>query len=335
MRRSRTTQPGTFFRGTELARLMTMLVMLGVLVLLFDLARDERTWRWLAPQGGQPEAAASGRAPASDVVAAPSVTPGPADDDPLERDAAREELQAITDKVPLGREEMPAYWRLMTWESHQSTDALRRRARKDVTYNELWQRPDQWRGKLVEIRVHLRQAIRVDDLPDNPLGLKTIYEVCGWTSDSQPYWYWMVTPRVPPGMPLGKDIYEEATFVGYFLKLQPYEDREGKSRAMPLLIGRLIWHPTAAPPTGASEWNWTWYLAGALVALVLARMGLRLWMRPRPADRWTKDMASRDPREIEAWLDSAENAPRDPNAASDGHDIGPGAEATGPSAGER
>src|SRR5947199_4340524 len=52
---------------------------------------------------------------------------------------------------------------------------------------------------------------------------------------------------------LGQNIYEEATFVGYFLKLLPYEDHQGKTLATPLLIGRLIWHPLAANPLARSD----------------------------------------------------------------------------------
>jgi hypothetical protein len=233
---------------------------------------------------------------------------------------------------------MPAYWRLMAWERHQSTDELRRRARNDVTYNELWQRPDKWRGKLVEIRVHLRQAIRVDDLPDNPLSLKTIYEVCGWNSDSQPYWYWMITPRLPPGMPLGKDLYEEATFVGYFLKLQPYEDREGRSRAMPLLIGRLIWHPLAARPPAGGQWDWTWYLVVALAVLFVARWAMRLFSRGQAAGRGLNASTRHDAHQVDAWLEDAEKSASESSVRNSQHDEAeprPPAESTGPLAGDR
>ncbi len=139
---------------------------------------------------------------------------------------------------------MAAYWRLMAWQEHQSTAELLEHATTNVTYNELFTRPDQWRGKLVQLRVHLQQAALADNLPENPAGLTSLYEVWGWNTESQPYTYWFVVPRLPPGMPSGQRILEEATFVGYFLKLLKYEDRQGVTRATPLLVGRLIWHPT-------------------------------------------------------------------------------------------
>lgn len=311
MRRVRDRRPATFFRGTEMPRLLTLVVMLGVLVLLMDLARDPKTWRWIAPddnaaQAGPAQIDEPGKPAADD--AQPAVE-GPTDLDPAQRDAAREEFQAVADKVPLGPEEMPAYWRLMGWSLHQTTDELRRRADKEVTFRDLWNAPDKWRGKLVEIPVHLRRTATVRDLEENPLDLKTVYEIWGWNSDSQPYWYWMVVPRLPPGMPQGEDIYEEATFVGYFLKLLPYEDREGKTRATPLLVGRLVWHPAPDNPLARrDEWKWTTYIAAALLVLFAVRWGIVFLGRSKHVSA-SQPPASGDDKAVEAWLESEESTP--------------------------
>lgn len=308
MRRVRDRRPATFFRGSELPRLVTMIVMLGVLFLLMDLARDPKTWRWIAPDDEvaqiEPPPAKAGRAP---VDALPA--PGPTDQDPTEQEAAREEFEAVADKSPLAKEEMPAYWRLMGWELHQSTAELQQRADKNVTFRELWQQPQKWRGKLVEIRVHLRRTATVKDLAENPLGLKTVYEVWGWNSQSQPYWYWMVVPELPPGMPQGESIYEEATFVGYFFKLLPYEDRQGKTLATPLLIGRLIWHPS---PDNAlarrNEWTWTWYLAAALLVLFVVRWSLAFLGRSKRTSAAEPGDVSRDDAAVESWLEGEDSS---------------------------
>ena len=47
MRRFRDRQPTGLFRGNELARLMSMIVMLGVLAMMVRRARDADTWRFL------------------------------------------------------------------------------------------------------------------------------------------------------------------------------------------------------------------------------------------------------------------------------------------------
>ncbi len=339
MRRLRDRPPTTFFRGAEVPRLLTLMVMLGVLVLLIDLASDPKTWVWLAPDVDDQQqldqgAASPPSAETPDDVAAPDPTvAGPSDEDPLERDAAREEFQAITDRTPLAQEEMPAYWRLMAWEEHQTTDALLRRATKDVSFNDFYQRPDRWRGKLVQFRVHLRRTVKAEDLADNPLGFQSVYEVWGWNSDSQPYSYWLVVPRLPPEMPSGASIFEEATFVGYFLKLLRYEDHEGKMLATPLMVGRLIWHPTPESLLQRDdEWTWPWYLAGALAVIFVIRWTLAITSRSGRVS--LPNLAGRtDPQQVDAWLGEAENAADDDDDRPDGlphTGTPPSREVTGP-----
>jgi hypothetical protein len=316
MRRVRDRRPSTPFRGSELTRLATLGVMLGVLALLISRARDPDTWRWLAPDAsGQSSGESKAEPPESDhddVVASDPAARGPSDRDPEERDAAREEFQGVTDKTPLAKEEMPAYWRLMAWQQHESLKELRGRAKKDITFKQLWQQPEKWRGQLVEIPMHLRQTATVEDLADNALGLKSMHEVWGWNSDSQPYWFWLVCPRLPPGMPAGGNIYEEATFVGYFLKLIPYEDHQGISRATPLLIGRLIWHPIADNPLARSdEWTWPWLVAGVLAVLFAARWGVRLAGQRTKVRASPASPALADDQTVAAWLERAKDEPLD------------------------
>jgi hypothetical protein len=158
----------------------------------------------------------------------------------------------------------------------------------------------------------LRRTARVDDVAENPLALKTVYEVWGWNSDSQPYWYWFVCPNLPPGMPSGASIYEEATFVGYFLKLLPYEDHQGKQLATPLLIGRLVWHPEQANPLARQdEWTWPWLIAMGLGGVLLVRWGLFFAGRKSAASRRLAASRTHDQQAVETWLDRAENQPPD------------------------
>ncbi len=223
----------------------------------------------------------------------------------------------MTDKTPLGKEEMPAYWRLMAWEERQSTAALRERAAKNVSFRELWQQPDRWRGKLIELPLHLGRTAKVNELADNELGMKTLYEAWGWSSDSQPYWYWLVCPDLPPGMPQGA-IQEEATFVGYFLKLLPYEDHQGKTLASPLLIGRLVWHPLPSSSLQPSdEWTWVAYPAGAVfVVLLLVRGWRSLGFGRRKAAGSGGLLPRVDEQAVENWL---ENAGEDHAESPNGH----------------
>ena len=179
-------------------------------------------------------------------------------------------------------------------------------------------------GGLVRIPLHLRQTAEQKDLAENSLGLTSSYEAWGWTDDSQPYFYWVVCSQFPPGMPRGKNIYAEATFVGYFLKLLPYEDHEGIQRATPLLIGKLIWHPTPdGQAANAQEWTWPWIAAGGVLILFVVRWVVwfaRAGSRSRAATDPIADLRSGDPGadggNVEDWL---EQAPDDRAANSGDH----------------
>lgn len=267
---------------------MTMVVMLCVIGMLVLNARDERNWRWLTndPEGAEPPVEVAQAEP-KEIAAAPSA-PGPksepADDpaetfvpDEEEREALEEELQAVDDRGPLTAEEMPAYWRLLEWGRRQDLAALRKQARTDITFRELMQRPEHYRGQLMAVRVHLSQSATHTDIPPE-VKAERIYEFWGWNESSQPYFYLLVTSQVPPGLPLRPKITEEATFVGYFLKLEGYENHLGKRNVAPLLIGRLVWHQPLAQARKPStlDWIWPWALGGIAVLLVVLRLGTGL-----------------------------------------------------------
>ncbi len=301
-----------------------MIAMLVVMFMIMARAKDPNTWRWLAGDPAQP--ADVDAAPAvSDESGPPSLSlyrqanqaaapapPGPTDRDPEEADAAREEFQAITDgTTTLQPEEMPAYWRLFRWANNQSLAELRQRARRDLYFTDLAQLPDKHRGELLQLRLHLRR-VRHYPADDNPAGVRDVYEAWGPSPESQVWLYEVLFSDLPPGMPSGPDVVEEATFYGYFLKLQGYFEAGAPPRAAPLraplLIGRLVWHPTDLPVAQGSAWFWPTVCAGALVLLAIVVHWLLSFASP-PRAVGTPNGASEAP--IEGWLEQAQADPAD------------------------
>ena len=144
-----------------------MLVTLAVLLLLIvrlqnpDVARA--LGRLFTPQG-EP-AANVGRTDSQSVpssegglqirptVAAPQPKPapelplGPTDEDEEEAAEAREEFQAVTDgTLAMPLQDMFAYRRVVQWVKNQPTSLLEKRARTDLTFNDLMLSPDECRG---------------------------------------------------------------------------------------------------------------------------------------------------------------------------------------------
>jgi hypothetical protein len=68
-------RPQPFFRGTELLRLMTMIVMLVVLYLIIDRARQPSMWTWFARADGKSVAGENGEPSDADRLAALNAPP--------------------------------------------------------------------------------------------------------------------------------------------------------------------------------------------------------------------------------------------------------------------
>ena len=93
------------------------------------------------------------RRPSDD--AAPAEATPPLDEDLDERAALAVEFQAITDRAPLAKEDMFAYWRLLRWTESARLPALLKRARTDVRYGDLILDPAAYRGDLIKVRLHV------------------------------------------------------------------------------------------------------------------------------------------------------------------------------------
>lgn len=302
-RRSRSTTP-SMFHGRELARLLTMIAMLAVLWMLIGRAKDPQTWSWLADDQSP---VAQGVPPAAAVPAKEVVVAGPSDTISDEAQAAESDFEAVADRKPLAADEMPAYWRLMNWSRAQTFDELRGRAQRNVLYTQVWEQPDEFRGELIELRLHLRRAL-AHRAPENPAGVEQVYEAWGATDDSQSFPYLVVFSEIPDGMPLGAEINEEATFVGYFLKLMAYQAFD-QPRAAPLLVGRLRWHaPQHRGVAGSGDdYFWTTFGVGALVLTGAVAMW---WLRGSLGNsRRATPLTAQKTADAERWLDEMERSP--------------------------
>jgi hypothetical protein len=299
-------QPTGIFRGGELPRLMTGIVMLAVLYMLYSWARQASTWGWLVADGNKAARTGQAAGPRPKKPAPVEPASGPTDEDPDQAEMAGEEFQAITDgSLTLGPEEMEAYDRLVEWVKNQSFARLDQRAKKGLRYTHLHDDAERRRGELVALNLEIRMA---GDAGENRYGVP-LYDAWGVTDESRGRLYALIVVDYPKGMPVGVSIREKAKFAGYFLKLQGYVPGEAKPGAAPekapLLIGRLEWEPVVAPPTDNTQ-EWTWGLiALALVGLVIAaRFVYHRVVRRRSAARSAVPEAR--PGEvipIDVWLD--------------------------------
>jgi len=311
---SRTTQRArtSFYRSSGTLRLTSVIMLLVVIGLLMGRAADPASWVWLTGerQPNNPEIQLVANA------APEQVTPGPTDTDPGEAAAAREQFQAITDHtLAMGREEMPAYWRLFNWVEHQSFDELSERADRSAVLNQFIQTPNEQRGKPFQLKLNVRRILSYD-APANSAGIEKVYEVWGWTTESKAWLYVVLTAHLPAEMPVGADVNESVNFVGYFLKDQGYQAAgagpQDKPLAAPLLIGRVAWNPPPAPAAAAADGGWTQGIIATV--LLIGAIGLGIWLfipKQVGADRREKAFSelSSPNTEVQDWLKEAERGP--------------------------
>jgi hypothetical protein len=294
----------------SLSPMFRMIAFLIVLALVYSWASKPRSWSWLDdsaetstfdPEAEEnPAAGASGhpedeKKPSADEV----IVPGPTDQNAADATSAHPLFQAVTDREPLSKIEMPAYWRCLKWARAQSFKDLERRAEKHVVFTQFWQQPDKYRGKLIRLRLHVVRILTWDS-EENSAGVKHVYEVWGWTDESKSFPYVLILSELPKGIPIGDGLHEEGVFVGYFLKTMSYT-ASNKNRSSPLLLGRMKWLPATAPAhpvITARDWRWLG-LVGIPVVLLI---GAVTWYRMRRVSPAKLAAAAADETEMENWF---------------------------------
>ena len=312
-------------------RLISSIGMLGILILLVLQARREETWFWLTGDGRKATAAVDAATP--EVFPKESTTHDDAaeqrqtDQDPEEWDAVTEEFQAISDRtLTIQPEEMPAYWRIFGWSGRQSLAEIQQRAKKLPFMNDFALRPDEQRGKLFSLDLNVRRVLSYD-APENSAGVTKVYEIFGWTDESQAWPYIVLTSQLPPGMPAGADVFERARFSGYFFKLQGYHEAGAKPNAnslsAPLLIGKLSWLPSAPVAVNPPAPTWVIWVGLSICGMIAVRLvmfmlrwrnGARTTTRP-PVERSESSAA-----DVQGWLASASDK-TSPTADADAQPI--------------
>ncbi len=313
----------SFFRGRELVRLMTMLVMLLVVALLMlrraSLRRGvgwrRTTWRTKVELTRCRPAASLNRRlwrvtaakPVVDTkVAAPPS--GPTDEDDEERAAAIEEFQAVSDgELAIQPEDMFAYRRVWSWVLNQSLEQMRARSRPAPPLNDLMQEPAVHRGELVRLKLNIRRVLKYDK-QDERIGVKTVYELWGWNDNTQGWLYVVVTPELPPGMHVGEEQGVAVTLYGYFFNVLGYEAAGAKPQdrplKAPLFIGRLATRDVPVQkPRSDFDSQFIWI---ALGVLFVGYLGLRFWLR-RPRGLIVPPISPSKGREANDWLEDAED----------------------------
>ncbi len=279
-----------FFRGREFSRL---LVLLAITIVGWGVLYYYATRTTEAPE---PAFVTSGKPP--------EIIPDKSD-----------EFETVTDKTVVGFRDMAAYVKLLDRARATSPAGLKNEARRDVFYSHLWDFPKEFRGVPVHISGTALQSLYY---PSESSKSGWIYEI--WISEPElrknPFV--CVGEEVPKGFPIGRNLSEQVTFDGYFLKLMRYEAGD-VPRAAPMLIGRMSWKPHADNAGDAANRTTYWLVGGLALMFVfsLARWGLALRRSflPKKASRpFARPNDEIAPDELAAFLGESNVQPERPDA---------------------
>ena len=307
-------RPTGAFRLNEMMRLLSAIVLLGIIGLLCVQTRQVKLWSLIANDDSQNmptvKPGASAASEPEQMEWKETIVEGPTSDDPEEQDDAKADFPALFDKQDILAEEMPSYWRLLRWTQAESTESLHARSRNDLVYTHLAQDPEKYRGTLVSLRLHLKRVLR-HDAPQNSDNLGKVFEAWGTTKESGSNPYVVIFPEKQPQLPLGADVFEEAKFEGFFLKLLSYEARDGHKRYAPLLVGRLNWMENPASVALKRQSHDSYWVIGGVLILVLVVFFTQWWgSRDAASSIDLVGLAAKEEAAVDQWI-------ADPDLAND------------------
>jgi hypothetical protein len=276
-------RPGSFFRGSELPRL---LILAAIVAGGWALA-----WNYLQkrPEPAEPP-----------LLASKKPEPVVADRSP--------EFESVTDRTPISLRDNGAYSLLLDRARVLSADELAGKSRRDILLAHLWETPELYRGVPVHL---LGSALRVLRYPSKLSPSGWLYEAWIITPEAARVPYVCVFEDAPEGLPIGPNISERVVFNGYFLKVMKYQAAD-VHRGAPVLIGRIGWvphEPSAGGASGPTVLQISLAVLAVLVAISLVRWSYqlrRLFTRPASGSllRSRSTPEEIEPSQLDAWVQS-------------------------------
>lgn len=166
------------------------------------------------------------------------------------------------DDGPLNLADLAAYPDALSLASNQATP---------VTFHDLWQRPETFKGTLVQVSGQVERQFRAPAVGKLP----ALVEVWIVTPNGNPFC--LVYPDNQTGPRIGMDV----RFVGTYLRQVRYQAGDG-DRLVPLIVGgRAPFVPLEKTTWFSIGWSRRdWIVAGTLATVVGAALVLRHLRRP-------------------------------------------------------
>lgn len=178
--------------------------------------------------------------------------PAPADRDEYFPGVRKDYLSAVRDDTVFRDDEIDAWFHLLALLDTTDERRLQNASIGRVSFLQLDQQAEWYRGRLVTIGGIVRSAKRLD-APENGFGIEQYYQLWVQPERSSPKLVVVYALNLPAGFPLGASLEAPCTTTGFFFKRWAYQSQEGVTTA-PLILARTIdWQPPPVPPPEAPE----------------------------------------------------------------------------------
>ncbi len=234
-----------YLSGKEQRRLLVLVAALGLVLYAISEVRDPRYWRWLTEEA-PPVAVddASERDGVAEEDRADTLVPLPRFD--------RNLLTPIQDDAPFRDDEQAAWFGLLATLRDADPRALAEASLGEVTYVQLFDQPEVYRGRIVTLRGIARRVLFMD-APANEEGIRGYYQVVLEPADGSNSPVILYVLELPEGFPTGGDVSAKVAVKGYFFKRWVYTARDRIRSAPVVLAKKLKWRPDAEPEKPARK----------------------------------------------------------------------------------
>ncbi len=324
-------RPPNYLARAMQVRLLLLVLALGLVIVLAIESRKAKYYWWVVPQTKhRAESSAEGTVQTDHAVdtrvsgnrsgreTPESAPPNESPSEPPTASAANTPAQptaelfdrrpTLAEQVRDDRKVVPSEWDewLHLFDVLNRADQGRIEAASlgPVTFVQLFDESDYFRGRVVSTRGRIRRAHRASP-PRNEFGLTTYYQLWLQPDDHprDPIAVWCL--QLPVGFPTGMEIDQQVQVTGFYFKRMAYLAGNGKWRRAPLLLARTIrWQRAqeAAAPTPPAESFWFVVpiaLGGSLLAIVLVYLRTRGPTSPVRAGRAVEmEQATGSPEEV-------------------------------------
>jgi len=198
-------------------------------------------------------------------------------------------LETITDNSRFRDEENPAWFNLLGVLKQADESELRRASIGRVSWLQLNEQSDEYRGELVTVRGTIRRAHRVDATP-NDVGIDGYYQIWLQPDDNPKQPIVVYCLELPEAFPTGMELAERARVTGFYFKRWLYKGQDELQTAPVLLVKTIAWQEKSvtAEDDIPAVFNTIYFLIAAAAILSLLAIGYILYCsrgRPRKEER--------------------------------------------------